>query len=77
MMGAGEDVGETKELKKRFQLYKKATQEFRGARGTLICSETKWKGEWIKPSDLPKEEIERLQKIVKIGWKLNVKIEDL
>ena len=77
MLGAGENVDETGELKKRLELYKEATKEYRDARGTLICSETQWKGEWIKPSELPKEEIERLQKIVKIGWKSNIKIEGL
>ena len=77
MLEAREDVEETEELKKRLKLFKKATEEFRGARGTLICAETGWKGEWVKPKDLPKEEIERLQKIVKIAWKENIKIEDL
>ncbi len=77
MLGAGEDVEETKELKNRLELYKKATEKYRTARGTLICSETQWKGKWVKPSELPKEEIERLKKIVSLGWKLNIKIEDL
>ena len=74
MLGAGEDVEDTKELEKRKQLYEKATEEFRNARSTLICSETVWKGKRIKPIELPQEEIERLRKIT---WKRNIKIEDL
>ncbi|KKL77834.1 hypothetical protein LCGC14_2030960 [marine sediment metagenome] len=76
MLGAGEDVEDTKELKEKKKIYEKATAEYRGARGTLICASTKWKGKWIKPSELPKEEIERLHKLCKT-WKLNVKIEVL
>ena len=76
MMGAGEEVKETEELKKRGELYEEATKEYTDARSTLICSETMWKGKYIKPSELPKEEIERLQKLCKT-WELNKKIEDL
>ena len=74
MMGAGENVEDTPELKKRGELYKKATKEYLNARCTLICSETKWKGKRIKPSELPEEEIKRLRKFT---WELNKKIEDL
>jgi len=77
MFGSGMKTQETEELKNRLELYKEATAEYRGARGTLICEKTMWKKEYIKPSELPKEEIERLNKIVEKGWKLNIKIEDL
>ena len=73
-MGAGEDVNETKELKKRAELYEKLTAEFLGARSTLICSETMWKGKRIKPSELPKEEIERSRKF---KWEYDKKAETL
>lgn len=76
MLGAGENVEETEELKKRLELYEKATKEYLGARSTLICSELEWKGKRIKPSELPEEEIERCKKLLD-SWKLNVKIEDL
>ena len=77
MMGAGEEVPETEELKNRLELFKKATADYRNSRGTLICEKTKWKGEYIHPTNLPKEETERLKKIVDAGWKSNIKIEDL
>ncbi len=73
-MFGGVKVEETPELKKRAELYEKATEEYLNARGTLICSKTKYKGEWIKPSELPKEEIKRLQEVSKT-WELNRKIE--
>ena len=73
MLGAGMDVDETKELKKRAKLYEKATAEYLVSRCTLICSETTWKGKRIKPSELPKEEIERLRKLAKT-WELNKKV---
>ncbi len=77
MMGAGVDVTKTKELEDRLKLYKKATEEYMHAVGVSACSGTTWKGEMIKPEDLPDEEKERLKKIREKGWKLNMKIEDL
>ena len=74
MLGAGMEVEETGELNKRLELYKEVTKEYLNARSTLICAETKWKGKRIKPSELPKEEIERLQKLCKT-WKLDEKVE--
>lgn len=75
MMGAGENVGETEELEKRGELYKKATEEYRHAIGVLVCVSTEWKGVQTKPEDLPQEEKDRLAKLR--TWKLNVKAEDL
>ena len=77
MLGAGEEVPETKELKDRLELFKKATAEYRHAIGVSVCSGTTWKGEMIKPEDLPDEEKLRLKKIREEGWKLNMKIENL
>ncbi len=74
LMGAGESVDETKELKKRLEFYKKATRDYLNARSTLICDETMWEGKRIKPSELPKEEIERLRRST---WDLNKKEDDL
>ncbi len=77
MMGAGEEVEETEELKKRSQLYEKATEKYRHAMGVLVCSSTEWEGVQTKPEDLPEKEKERLKKIREKGWELNKKIEDL
>lgn len=76
MMGAGKSVEETKQLKKRKELYEEATIDYRHAMGVLVCSETKWRGKWIKPENLPEEEKDRLAKI-RETWKLNIKVEDL
>ena len=76
MLSAGVDVKETEELKKRLESYKEASKEFLNARCTLICIETKWKGKYIKPSELPIKERERLQKLTET-WKYKIKIEDL
>lgn len=76
MLGAGEDVEDSKELEERKKLYEKASREYLNARSTLICSETEWKGKRIKPSELPKEEIERLKKLCET-WELNKKAEEL
>ena len=76
-MGAGEDVEETEELKKRLELFKEASEEYRNELGTLICESTMWNGVRTKPDDLPEEEKNRLEEIRKKGWELNKKIEDL
>ena len=76
-MGAGEGVPDSNELKKRLELYEKATEEYRNAMGIAICSSTLWEEVQTKPEDLPEEEKERLKKIREKGWKLNIKIEDL
>ena len=76
-MGAGEEVEETTELKKRLKLYEEATKDYRHAMAMLVCSSTDWKGVQTKPEDLPEEEKNRLKEVRKKGWKLNIKIEDL
>ena len=76
MLGAGVDVKETAVLKKRGELYEKATREYRHAIGVLVCASTEWKGEQVKPEDLPEEEKNRLVEVRKT-WKLNKKAEEL
>ena len=63
MLGAGERVEETEELKKRLEFYEKVTKEYLHATGVKVCASTLWKGEQTKPEDLPEEEKERLKKI--------------
>lgn len=74
MLGAGESVDEIKELKKRLKSYLKATSDYRHAMGVLVCAETQWEGEYIKPENLPQEEKDRLEKLR--HWELNKKIEN-
>ncbi len=76
-MFGGEKSEEIDELKKRLELYKKATEEYQDAMGIAICESTEWKGVQTKPEDLPEEEKERLSKIREKGWELNIKVEDL
>ncbi len=76
-MGGGDKIEETEELKKRLELYEKATKEYINAIGVPTCVSTEWEGVQTKPEDLPEEEKERLSKIRKEGWKLNIKVEDL
>ncbi len=77
MMGAGEDVEDSEELKERQKLYKEATKEYMDAMGVKVCVTTLWEGEQVKPEDLPDEEKERLNKIREKGWELNKKVEDI
>ncbi len=50
-MFGGERANETERLKKRSELFEKATKEYRHAIGVLICSSTEWKGKQTKPRD--------------------------
>lgn len=71
-LGAGEFVDCTEELKKRSEMYLKATEEYRNAKGSLACSSLEYKGKRITPSELPKELIEDYKKT---SWKLKIKVE--
>ena len=53
MLGAGENVPTTKRLKDRLANYKKLSSQYLRGNALLICASTKYKGEWIKPSELP------------------------
>ncbi len=72
MFGSGSEVEETKKLLSKLNKYKKLSKRFLKARSTLVCSETKYKGERIKPSDLPEKEKVRLGKIVD-SWEYKYK----
>ena len=77
MLGSGDAIEETEELKKRLEIYEKLSEDYLHAHGTTYCIETMWKGERVKLGDLPEEEKQRLAKIREEGWKLNIKAEDL
>ncbi len=66
MLGTGDDAFETPELYLKNQFYEEYSYEFLNARGTLCCSKTLWKGKMIPPTELPKEEIERLRELAKV-----------
>ena len=75
MFGSGIMVNESPKLIKRKKAYEESTKEYCYAQGTTYCSETKWKGKFIKPEELPQEEKERLAKI-REEYKHEVKIEN-
>ena len=64
MMGAGTNVEKTAQLEVRAAMWKKYTEEFLTARSRLVCSALMWEGKRIKPSELPREELERCRRIV-------------
>lgn len=68
MFGAGENVPLTPELKIAAKEWGKRGKEFLSARSSLVCDMLKYKGKYIKPSELPKKEIEKRKKIVD-EWK--------
>lgn len=63
MLGAGDDIEETLELKERAKLFKDYASKYLHAQRTICCAMTKWKGKAIKPEYLPREEKERLKQI--------------
>lgn len=77
MLGAGELVENTGELKKREEAYKKLYREYCHAHGVTSASLTEWEGKDIPPSELPEEEKNRLAKIRQLSWKPNIKVEDV
>ncbi len=74
MLGIGDSINVTKAVTKRLSLYEKFSVDFIHATGVLSCCETTWKGERIKPQDLPKKEKQRLAKI-RENWKYKIKLE--
>ncbi len=68
MMGAGELVPFTWWLHNRLIKYKKKSSRFLSARSSLICSELKYKGEWITPKELPERSRNYRKSVVK-NWK--------
>jgi len=73
MLGTGEEVKETPVLKQRLKKYEEFSKEYLHSIGVLNCSETKYRGAWIKPEFLPESEKKRLDKIRK-KWKYKVKL---
>lgn len=53
MLGAGEDIDATPELVKLLTDYKKRSKQYLRGNALKVCSKTKYKGKWIKPSELP------------------------
>lgn len=72
MMGAGKNVKSTARLRNRLRRFNKLSKDYLRSKSLLVCSETLWNGKWIKPSEIPKEEIERLNTAAK-NWKYNQK----
>jgi hypothetical protein len=63
MFGSGENVESTKELRDLLKKYTKESKPFLRARSILVCSELKYRGKWIKPSELPEKVREKYKKV--------------
>lgn len=72
MMGAGQVVESTAVLRNRLKRFKKLSKDYLDANSTRVCSSMKWMGKDIKPSELPQEEKDRLQKAIN-DWKYEQK----
>lgn len=72
MLGAGKMVPCTTTLKSRLAEDQKASKVYLRARGTLICAQTKYKGEWVSPRDLPENVLNKLKEKA-TSWKYRVK----
>lgn len=73
MFGTGKRVPLTDELAQRQINYKTISDDYLHAIGVRVCSGTIWKGEIIRPENLPQAEKDRLNKIVE-DWKYEVRI---
>lgn len=73
----GEPIPSTPMLEARKKKYKEASDEYLDAVSAFACSSLMWEGKKISPSELPKEEIDRVRKIIDKGWKYNIKAENL
>ncbi len=69
MLGGGEKVPWSKKLHQRLKNYQDYTRPYLRAHGALVCSELYWNGEYVRPRDLPKEELDRLMDVCTNGWK--------
>jgi len=68
IMGAGNNIKATKELIEKQEKLKKSKEdgiigEYLHANAILYCLETKWKGKWIEPQELPQKEKDRLKRL--------------
>ena len=75
MLGSGHDVEITDKLKIRLEKYKKFSNLYLNAKKNFVCYKTEWMGKYLKPSDLPEKEKNRLRKIID-DWKYHIKIEN-
>lgn len=74
MLGSGDRVEETPELKARLQAYQKFSEEYRHASACRVASQVKHNDEWIDPDDLP-DEIKKKNAQVIADWKYRVVLE--
>ena len=75
MLGAGEDVWITEELKARKKYYEICSRLYLHACAMRTCISTEFYGEEIKPKELPKREWDLLHLIID-NYKFNVKAEE-
>lgn len=64
MLGAGEIRQLTFSERREMIKYRYIGKEYLQARSTAVCSSLMWKGERIKPEDLPIEERKRIKKVI-------------
>lgn len=55
MLGAGENVDATPELIERLNDYKKRSRQYLRGNSLLVCAQTKYRGKWMKFSEMPKK----------------------
>ena len=71
MFGSGQRVELTKELKKSAKKWEKKAEEFLDAKSTLVCYSKEINGVEVMRKDIPKEEMDRCEKIVN-EWKYEI-----
>jgi hypothetical protein len=72
MFESGEEVPLTKKLEKSIKFWSEKTEEFLDAKGTLACHSKEINGVEVMRKDIPKDEIDRCQKIVD-SWEYQIK----
>jgi len=64
MLGAGEMVPVTMDLKRSAVIWQKRSKEYLSALSSRACSSLLWEGKRISPDDLPVEEKKRITKVI-------------
>ncbi len=77
MMGAGIRVKATPELLDRHEKYKQASDKYLEAKSISVCVRLEWEGKQISPDDLPQEEKDRVESILKAGWNYETEVENI
>ncbi len=77
MMGAGIRVKATEELLTRLEKYEKASEEYLRAKSISVCVGMECEGKQIHPDDLPQEEKDRVEAILKAGWEYEREVENI